>query len=73
MRSKEHFIEETGGYRFDESPAQFEARVALIEALTTKIKSGAFAESDLDHLRELKGLPSDEFGTYAEELESSED
>jgi hypothetical protein len=61
MRSKGHFIEETGGFRIDESPAQFKARVALIRALTTKIKSGKFTEDDLEHLRELKGLPPDEW------------
>ena len=60
-RSGEQWIEETGGFRFGESPEQFQHRVRAIEVLTKKLKSGNGTEKDLQLLCGLKGLPPDEF------------
>jgi hypothetical protein len=40
MRPKEQWLEKTGGLRFDETPSQFEARVAEINRLEGLLRSG---------------------------------
>ena len=59
------FIQETGGFRIGESPAQFQHRVKEIEALTKKLISGKLSFSQVEGIQtclyELKGLPPDEW------------
>jgi hypothetical protein len=61
MRSKEAFIEDTGGFRLGESPGQFQQRVNNIQALRKKMRNGKITESERQRLYGLLGLPPDEF------------
>ena len=65
LQPKERFIEETGGFRFLESPEQFQHRVKEIEALTKKLISRKLSSSQVEGIQaglyELKGLPPDEW------------
>jgi hypothetical protein len=65
-RSKELFIEATGGFRLGESKAEFMKRCRSIEKLERKVRSGVFTDDELKQLRDLKGLPDDEWGDLHE-------
>jgi hypothetical protein len=62
-RSKEDFIERTGGFRFDESEADFHKRVAEIERLEASFRSGKHGMAELETIQrqlcELKGIDFD--------------
>jgi hypothetical protein len=58
MRSKEVFIEETGGFRLGEPPQQVTNN---IQALRKKMRNGKITESERRRLHSLLGLPPDEF------------
>jgi hypothetical protein len=63
-RSKEQFIEETGGFRFGESEADFLARTRRIQELTKKLLSGVTSEqveNITEELRRLQGIASAEW------------
>lgn len=61
--SKEHFIEATGGFRFDETPEEFRARVKEILAIERLIKSCKLRGADLERAQRklcaLKGIDFD--------------
>lgn len=59
-RTKDQWIEETGGFRLGESPEMFQARVARIQALNEQAKSGKLTAADVDELARLKGRDQDE-------------
>ena len=61
-RSKEQWIEETGGFRFGEPPELFQLRVRAIQAINLKIKDGTATVEDIERLRKLKGLSDFDHG-----------
>jgi hypothetical protein len=62
-RSKEQWIEKTGGFRPGESDAQFQARVAKIERLNGALAAGRVKSTEIEavqrQLCELKGIRFD--------------
>jgi thermostable 8-oxoguanine DNA glycosylase len=59
-QSKQQFIEETGGFRFGESEADFLARARRIQELNKELLSAATSEqvdSIQEELCRLKGIP----------------
>ncbi len=59
-RTKEQWLRETGGFRFGETPEQFEARSEEIERISRRIADGSFTPDDIDRLAELRGTEDDE-------------
>ncbi|OIR25319.1 hypothetical protein [Bathymodiolus thermophilus thioautotrophic gill symbiont] len=55
-RTKEKFIEMTGGLRFDETPEQTQDRLAKIQNLNKKIRKGTASELDMSLLNELTSV-----------------
>ena len=63
-RTKEQFIEETGGFRPGESKAGFLARTGRIQELKQKLLSGVperEREELLEEMQRLQGIPSPEW------------
>lgn len=64
-RSKDEFIERTGGFRIDEPMSLDPSHGARIEELENRLKSGKLSleevEKTVTMIRNLKGLPPDEF------------
>lgn len=58
--SKEHFIQETGGFRFLESNEDFAERCHQIESIRKKIKKGTATAKDIDNLAKLLGTGEDD-------------
>lgn len=54
-RTKNQWIEKTGGIRILESGENFLRRVAQIEAIEKKIKRGKATAADINDLAKLKG------------------
>ncbi len=61
QRPKEQFIEMTGGFRFVESPEQFEQRQQKILSIREKISKGDATVQDIDELSDLLGTADEEF------------
>ncbi|MEW8026280.1 MAG: hypothetical protein AB2806_00875 [Candidatus Thiodiazotropha sp.] len=61
LRPKEQFIEMTGGFRFGETPEQFQRRQKAIEAIRAKISAGGATMNDIDTLSSLLGREEEEF------------
>ena len=59
-RSKERFIEETGGFLFGH-PLPDEVRFKKIKAIRDKISRGLATEEDVDQLSWLMGVEQDEY------------
>ena len=59
-RTKDQWIEETGGFRFGESQEMFQKRVQRIKFLQEKAKAGTLTVADVDELAALKGVKSDD-------------
>ena len=62
-RTKDQFIEKTGGFRLGETEAQFHARTAEIERLETSLKTARTPEQREKIQRELykrRGIDFDE-------------
>jgi len=57
-RTKDQWIEETGGFRLGESQEMFQKRVGRIQALQEKAKAGTLTVADVDELATLKGVDS---------------
>lgn len=59
-RSKDQFIEKTGGFRFSESPAEFQARAAEIENLEKRFRSEKLTMDEREKMQrrlcKLKGI-----------------
>ncbi|WP_165190891.1 hypothetical protein [Caulobacter soli] len=55
-RTKDQWLAETGGFRLGESAAQFQARVAEVQAIRSK---PALSAADIERLAELAGLDGD--------------
>lgn len=55
-RTKQQWIEETGGFRLGELPELFQLRVRAIQTINHKIKNGIATVEDIERLRRLKGL-----------------
>jgi len=64
-RSREDFIEKTGGYRVDEPMSFDQSHGMTIRELENRLKSGNLALEDAEKVRKmicnLKGLPPDEW------------
>ncbi|NTJ66018.1 hypothetical protein G6M50_14875 [Agrobacterium rhizogenes] len=62
-RSKQEFINRTGGYRIGEGQQEFVNRVREINDLETKLKSGQISFEDMESIQrrlcELKGISFD--------------
>ena len=59
-RTKDQWIQETGGFRIGETPEQFQKRVAEISRLRKKIADGGASATDIDVLGALLGTEDDE-------------
>lgn len=62
-RTKDQWLERTGGFRLGESPAQFSARTSEIERLTASLTSGRLGIEEIEatqrRICELKGIDFD--------------
>lgn len=58
-RSKDFWMEETGGFRFFETPAEFTARYRRIQSLRARIHT--LTDAERSELYELLNLPPDEW------------
>ncbi len=54
-RTKDQWLENTGGFRIGESPEQFEKRVEEIARIRTAIKDGKAGAADVEKLASLLG------------------
>jgi hypothetical protein len=76
-RSKDYFIEQTGGFRLGESHEQFLQRQREIEEATNGMLDGTLSfeerEAHRQRLYKLKGLSSDEFPSIEEIMEDDDD
>lgn len=63
VRPKDQWLQMTGGFRFGETPEQFQHRQAEIHALRNRIAQGQATPNDVDRLSHLLGTDQDdEFG-----------
>lgn len=63
VRPKEQWLEMTGGFRFGESPEQFQNRQVEIHSLRNRLAEGKHTVRDIDRLSNLLGTDEDdEFG-----------
>lgn len=64
-RTKDQWIERTGGFRFGESPTEFAARAAEIERLEKSLRSGKHDMAGLEQIQrrlcDLKGIDFDSY------------
>jgi hypothetical protein len=58
-RSKEQWLEQTGGFRLGESKEGFLNRVKAIQSIHEKIQAGDATYEDMEKLRALKGIDVD--------------
>ncbi len=56
-KTKEQWIQNTGGFRIGESQEQFRQRTLEIEKLRIAIKAGKATVKDVEKLSELMGAP----------------
>jgi hypothetical protein len=54
-RTKDQWLEKTGGFRFGETQGDFVARTARIQALQAKKGRGALTAEDINELARLLG------------------
>ena len=54
-RSKDQFLEQTGGFRFGETAPEFKARTERIQALYAKRDDGSLTAGDVNELARLLG------------------
>lgn len=59
LRPKDQFLEMTGGFRFGESPTQFQERQAEIQLIRDRIKQGKAKPNDINRLSELLGTDNE--------------
>ncbi|HET9149998.1 MAG TPA: hypothetical protein VFO61_05900 [Alphaproteobacteria bacterium] len=65
-RSKDAFLERTGGFRLGETQSQFQARIREIDELESSLKSGSVKLSNVESIQrrlcDLKGIAFDSNG-----------
>lgn len=54
-RTKDQWLEQTGGFRFGETPADFQARTARIQELYARRDAGRLTAADVNELAQLLG------------------
>jgi hypothetical protein len=59
FRPKDQFLEMTGGFRFGETPAQFQERQTEIKLIRERVKQGKAKSNDINRLSELLGTESE--------------
>ena len=59
-RSKEEWIQRTGGFRIGESSEQFAQRTSEIQRLEERIKCGKGTVADVNRIARLKGSDEEE-------------
>lgn len=59
-RTKDQWLEETGGLRLGESEGDFQKRVADIQKIRAAIKGGTATVADVDRLAKLLGTDDED-------------